>query len=74
MPEKVEDFEPKAEVIDKQRRVPYAFHLLPPKALLAAASVMNKGAVYDIPGEAPSYYKVPAPEHINHALGHVFLY
>lgn len=55
----------------KQSKTPYGFHLLPVRAVFAAAEVAQYGA--DKYGETRlnrNYSKIPAEEHVNHAIGH----
>lgn len=57
----------------KQSKVEYAFELLPPSALFAAAAVAKQGA--EKYGESfgnRNYTKIPSTSHINHAIGHLY--
>lgn len=71
---------PEAPVVEnekggKQSASPYAFELLPPSALLAAAEVARQGA--DKYGETigdRNYTKIPYESHLNHAIAHVYAY
>ena len=55
----------------KQSSSPYAFHLLPIRALFAAAEVAKYGAEkYGETRQNRNYTKIPIDEHINHAVAH----
>jgi len=54
-----------------QTKVPYAFHLMPPQALLEVAGVLKRGA--ETYGEG-NWSLIPEDEHINHAVGHLYRY
>lgn len=59
----------------KQSSTAYAFHLLPIDAVFAAAEVAKAGA--DKYGETfgdRNYVKIPAEEHINHCIQHLYGY
>lgn len=59
----------------RQSSTPYAFHFLPPNAVFAAAEVAKYGA--EKYGETllnRNYKKIPAEEHVNHAIQHLFAY
>ncbi len=59
----------------RQSATPYAFHLLPPNAIFAAAEVAKYGA--EKYGETQldrNYKKIPAEEHVNHAVQHLYAY
>lgn len=53
----------------KQSRSEYAFHLIPPEALLALAKVFAEGAQKY---ERNNWQKIPAEEHFNHMLIHYY--
>ena len=58
-----------------QSATPYAFHFLPPNAMFAAASVAKYGAEkYRETYDDRNYKKIPAEEHINHAVQHLYAY
>ena len=57
----------------KQSKSPYAFELLPPTSLFAAAQVAREGA--DKYGETfgdRNYTKISSVSHINHAIAHLY--
>lgn len=57
----------------KQSKSPYAFELLPPSALFAAAKVAREGA--EKYGETicnRNYTKISSESHINHAIAHLY--
>lgn len=59
----------------KQSATPYAFHMLPPNVVFAAAEVARQGA--EKYGETMldrNYKRIPAEEHVNHAVQHLFAY
>lgn len=59
----------------KQSKTPYAFHFLPPRAMFAAAEVAKYGSEkYGETLEDRNYKKIPAEEHVNHAIQHLFAY
>ena len=59
----------------KQSATPYAFHLLPPNAIFAAAEVAKYGAgKYGETQLDRNYKKIPAEEHVNHAVQHLYAY
>ena len=63
------------EVGGKQSDTPYGFHLLPIQALFAAAEVAKYGAEkYNETRLNRNYTKIPADEHINHAMQHLCAY
>jgi hypothetical protein len=71
-----EDLSPNSATIEnaqggKQSFIRYAFHLLPPQAMLDVAQVFYTGAQKY---EANNWRKIPAEEHINHCLTHLFAY
>jgi hypothetical protein len=53
----------------KQSHLPYAFHLLDPKAMFALSAVMHEGAQKYT---RDNWRKIPAEDHVNHALMHMF--
>lgn len=53
----------------KQSKSEYAFHLIPPEALLELANVFAEGAKKY---ERDNWLKIPAEEHFNHALVHYY--
>lgn len=72
--------EPEAPVVvndngGKQSDTPYGFHLLPISALFDAAKVAKYGA--DKYGETfteRNYTKIPATDHLNHAIQHIYAF
>lgn len=59
----------------KQSASPYAFELLPPSSIFAAAEVARQGA--DKYGETfgdRNYTKIPCESHLNHAIAHIYAY
>lgn len=59
----------------KQSATPYGFHLLPLNAMFAAAQVAQTGAEkYGEDFYHRNYTKIPAEEHINHALQHLYAF
>ena len=59
----------------RQSATPYAFHLLPPNAIFAAAEVAKYGAgKYGETQLDRNYKKIPAEEHVNHAVQHLYAY
>lgn len=59
----------------KQSDTPFAFHLLPPSAVFAAAQVAGYGAKkYGESFGDRNYTKIPAEDHVNHALQHLYAY
>jgi hypothetical protein len=53
----------------KQHDVDYAFHAMPPDALLAVAAVLKRGLeAYGL----NNWKKIPIEEHLNHSVGHSF--
>ncbi|HIQ83982.1 MAG TPA: hypothetical protein IAA52_12890 [Candidatus Pullichristensenella stercorigallinarum] len=59
----------------KQSATPYAFHMLPPNAVFAAAEVARQGAEkYSETMLDRNYKRIPAEEHVNHAVQHLFAY
>lgn len=59
----------------KQSDTPYGFHLLPIQSVFAAAKVAKYGA--DKYGETfgkRNYTKIPAEEHVNHCIQHLYAY
>lgn len=53
----------------KQSQSEYAFHLIPPEAMVALAKVLAEGAKkYD----AWNWTKIPYEEHYNHAITHYY--
>ena len=57
----------------KQSKSPYAFELLPPLSLFAAARVAREGAdKYGETFESRNYTKIPSISHINHAIAHLY--
>ena len=59
----------------KQSATPYGFHLLPLNAMFAAAAVAQYGAEkYGEDFYHRNYTKIPAEEHINHAIQHLYAF
>lgn len=59
----------------KQSDTPYAFHMLPIGAVFAAAQVAAYGAAkYGETFDSRNYTKIPAQEHINHCIQHLYAY
>lgn len=59
----------------KQSDSPYAFHMIPVSSILAAAEVCAYGAKkYGETIGNRNYTKIPAEEHINHAIAHMYAY
>lgn len=59
----------------KQSDSPYAFHMIPVSSILAAAEVCAYGAKkYGETIGNRNYTKIPAAEHINHAIAHMYAY
>lgn len=59
----------------KQSASPYAFELLPPYAMFAAAEVARHGAdKYGESFEHRNYKKIDSKSHLNHALAHIYAY
>lgn len=55
----------------KQSSTPYAFHLCPPEAMFSAAKTLAYGAErYG----AENWRNIDIPDHLNHALQHIFGY
>lgn len=69
---------PEAPVVEndkggKQSDTGYAFELLPPSALFAAANVAKQGAMkYGESFGDRNYTKIESTSHINHAIGHLY--
>lgn len=55
----------------KQSDTPYAFHLLPPKAMFAFARDMEVGSHRYA---KDNWKKIDIDEHLNHAMQHIFAY
>lgn len=55
----------------KQSMTPYGFHLLDPHAMFALARILKYGA--DKYGQ-DNWRLISVPEHLNHALQHIFAY
>lgn len=76
----VKGVEPDAPVVvnekgGKQSDSPYAFHMIPVSSILAAAEVCAYGAKkYGETIGNRNYTKIPAEEHINHAIAHMYAY
>ena len=59
----------------KQSDTPYAFHFLPPNAVFAAAEVARYGAEkYGETLRSRNDKRIPAVDHVNHAIQHLFAY
>lgn len=59
----------------KQSDTPYGFHMLPISSIFAAAEVAQYGAKkYGESFDNRNYTKIPAIEHVNHALQHLYGY
>lgn len=59
----------------KQSDTPYGFHMLPVPSMFAAAEVAAYGAKkYGESFGNRNYVKIPAIEHVNHALQHLYGY
>lgn len=59
----------------KQSDTPYGFHLLPASSIFAAAEVAAYGAKkYGESFGNRNYTKIPATDHVNHALQHLYGY
>lgn len=59
----------------KQSDSPYGFHLLPTRAIFAAAQVAKYGAdKYDETVDERNYTRIPPTDHVNHALIHLYAY
>lgn len=59
----------------KQSHSPYAFQLLPARAMFAAARTAKAGAEkYGETFESRNYMKIPPEEHIGHCLQHLYAY
>ena len=59
----------------KQSETPYAFHMLPPEAMFAAAQTAGYGAKkYGETFSDRNYVKIQTEDHLNHALQHVYAY
>lgn len=59
----------------KQSHTPYGFHLLPTSAVFAAAEVAAYGAEkYGETYQDRNYVKIPAEEHVNHCIQHLYAY
>lgn len=59
----------------KQSDTPYSFHMVPASAAFAAAKVCGYGAnKYGETFENRNYTKIPAVEHVNHAIQHLYGY
>lgn len=76
----VKGVEPDAPIVvnekgGKQSDSPYAFHMIPVSSILAAAEVCAYGAKkYGETIGNRNYTKIPAEEHINHAIAHMYAY
>lgn len=58
-----------------QSDTPHGFHLLPVQAVFAAAKTAKYGAdKYGETFEDRNYTKIPAEEHINHCIQHLYAY
>jgi hypothetical protein len=53
----------------KQSKVPYAFHVMPPKAILAVAETLQEG---DAKYGRFNWKLIPEDEHLNHSIGHIY--
>ena len=63
------------EIGGKQSSTPYGFHMLPVHAMFAAAEVAKYGAdKYNESFYERNYKKIPAIEHVNHCIQHLFAY
>ena len=77
---KVSGVEPDAPVITndnggRQSDTPYGFHLLPISALFDAAKVAKYGAdKYGETFDQRNYTKIPALDHLNHAIQHIYAF
>lgn len=59
----------------RQSQTPYGFHLLPTRAIFAAAQVTQYGAdKYDETINERNYTKIPPADHINHCIQHLYAY
>ena len=59
----------------KQSASPYAFELIPGEAIFRAAEVLKQGATkYGEKFSERNYIKIPALDHLNHALAHIYAY
>lgn len=59
----------------KQSHSPYAFQLLPARAMFAAARTAKAGAEkYGETFEKRNYVKIPPEEHVGHCLQHLYAY
>lgn len=56
----------------KQSKVEYRFDLVDPKALFAVAKVLKEG--FDKYGSDQNWRSIPARDHLNHLLIHVYAY
>ena len=54
-----------------QSHTPYGFHLLAPRAMFSMSAVMAEGAKKYAPD---NWRKISIPEHLNHAMQHIFAY
>ena len=58
-----------------QSATPYAFELLPPSSLFAAAAVARKGAEkYGETFDSRNYTRICSRDHLNHAIAHIYAY
>ena len=55
----------------KQSDVPYRFDLMNADAMLRMARILKEGA--DKYGDK-NWHNITTPEHLNHAIGHIYLY
>lgn len=53
----------------KQSYIPYAFHLIDPKAILALAKVLAEG---EREYGRDNWRKIDAESHLNHAITHIY--
>lgn len=59
----------------RQSDLPYGFHLLPVRAMFAAAQVAKYGAdKYGETIDERNYTRIDPAEHVNHALAHLFAF
>lgn len=59
----------------KQSLSPYGFQFLPARAMFAAAQVARYGAEkYGETVQERNYTKIPADDHINHCIQHLYAY
>lgn len=59
----------------KQSDTPYGFHLLPVSAIFDAAKVAKYGAdKYGETFDNRNYIKIPATDHLNHAIQHIYAF